>query len=454
MRDRRPFASRSNLLGLHLLLGLLFYNAIAIPFHIAFGVFGALEVAPLFLIAIDLLLPLEVLLRFRGVLHFRGAIVDSPARIVGLVWRQGLRAEIVCFFPYDLVHVLMPGLVPVAALPFLHLPRLLLVPRMIAHFRPIEETLHVDPSVLRLAKLVILMLLVNHWVGCTWYQLGRIEAGRSAGWLFEDGLVDAPRRTGYIRSVYWSLTTITTVGYGDIAPRTDSERVFAMFMMLVGVASYGYLIGNMSSLLSNLDMRSQERRERIAAVGDELRTLRLPADLRYRIRDYFDYVWARSGAGHKTLLEELPGYLRDEVLAFVNRDAIERVPLFAGCEAGVLHDLVTRLQPVVCLPGNLVIRAGHIGREMYFLTRGVMEVLDEDGRKVRNLLPGDFFGEIALLYPERRTASIRARTTCDLFVLTQSDLEAVAASDPGFKAAIARVAAERYRTIKGPEEPA
>lgn len=75
-------------------------------------------------------------------------------------------------------------------------------------------------------------------------------------WVAKHELVDANAATQYIASYYWALQTITTVGFGDFAPGTPTERILAILWMIVGVGVYSFTIGNLSTLLANMDRRA------------------------------------------------------------------------------------------------------------------------------------------------------------------------------------------------------
>jgi len=74
-------------------------------------------------------------------------------------------------------------------------------------------------------------------------------------WVAKQDLIDANAWTQYVASFYWASQTLTTVGYGDIAPGTPVERIIAILWMIVGVGVYSFTIGNLSSLLANMDKR-------------------------------------------------------------------------------------------------------------------------------------------------------------------------------------------------------
>ncbi len=128
----------------------------------------------------------------------------------------------------------------------------------------------------------------------------------------------------------------------------------------------------------------------------------------------------------------------------INRGVLEKAPLFRGGDAVFLHNLALMLRPVVCSAGEYVVRKGDVGAEMYFICRGQVEVLDGAGKLLSALGEGDFFGEISLLLSQPRTASVRAATPCDLFVLGKADFDRALKDHPQFAGAIQEAARARH----------
>ena len=128
----------------------------------------------------------------------------------------------------------------------------------------------------------------------------------------------------------------------------------------------------------------------------------------------------------------------------VNRDILERVPLFKEGGPVVLHNLAMMLKPVVHEAGETIIREGDTGNEMYFVCRGQVEVLDRAGKLLGTLSDGEFFGEISLLLSQPRTASVRAATACNLFVLHKADFDRVLKDHPQFAGSLRETVKKRY----------
>jgi glucose-6-phosphate 1-dehydrogenase len=128
----------------------------------------------------------------------------------------------------------------------------------------------------------------------------------------------------------------------------------------------------------------------------------------------------------------------------VNEEVLRKVALFKDGDMLFLEQVIMALRSTQVEAGELVIRKGDIGRELYLLARGSVEVLDERGQTIKVLSDGDVFGEIAVLLSRPRTADIRAKTSCDLFVLDKSDFSRILRDNPQFASLVQQVAKERY----------
>lgn len=122
-------------------------------------------------------------------------------------------------------------------------------------------------------------------------------------------------------------------------------------------------------------------------------------------------------------------------------DMLGRVPLFAGLPESGLAAVAELLRPVLAVQNEAVIKTGTIGREMYFIVSGDVDVMTPRG-PVR-LGPGAFFGEVALLTSRPRNADVVAASYCELLMLKKRDLDALMAAQPQLKVEIEARAAAR-----------
>jgi glucose-6-phosphate 1-dehydrogenase len=157
--------------------------------------------------------------------------------------------------------------------------------------------------------------------------------------------------------------------------------------------------------------------------------------------DFPNYAAGSWGPKAAYQLIEKDGRKWVEVL---NRETLEKVPLFQGADPVLLGSLVMALRSVVFQPGDVVLRKGEIGSELYLISRGEVEVVDDAGHVVATLGEGNFFGEISLLTSAPRNATVRAKTYCDFFVLDKSDFMRVLRERPQFLKSMMEIAQARY----------
>ena len=131
-------------------------------------------------------------------------------------------------------------------------------------------------------------------------------------------------------------------------------------------------------------------------------------------------------------------------IEILNRETLQKVPLFETADSVLLASLIMALKPVVFQPDDLVIRQGEIGREMYLISRGKVDVTDGSGNALATLGEGDFFGEASLLTSTPRNATVRAKSYCDFFALDKSDFKRVLRDHPQFLESIMEIARTRY----------
>ena len=320
----------------------------------------------------------------------------------------------------------------------LRLLRLLRLSRVAQFMTKLGTTRSMNPVYMRLFFFVFWISLVAHWIACGWIALGGI-AEDGAGYF----------RT-YLRSLYFSVTTLTTVGYGDISPQSNTQTIFAIVVELVGAGLYGYIVGNVASILANIDVAKAHFAEKMEQVSAFLKYRNIPPGLQEKVHNYYDYLWeSRLGYDESSVIEELPPSLRTEVSLYLNRDIIEKVPLFQGASDAFLREIVNILHPQVFTPGDFIIRKGEIGNEMFFISSGRVEVVSEDGTEIYATLgEGSYFGEIALINSEPRTASIRAAEYCDIYTLSREDLEGLLSRYPDVKEQLQAQAEKRIRELQ------
>ena len=133
----------------------------------------------------------------------------------------------------------------------------------------------------------------------------------------------------------------------------------------------------------------------------------------------------------------------------VHLDTLKKVRIFQECERGLLTELVLKLKLEVFSPGDYVCRKGDVGREMYIIKSGKLDVVSPDGTKVFVTLgEGVVFGELSILnvpgskMGNRRTANVRSKGYSNLFSLHKDDLWAALNEYPDAKKLLLEIGKE------------
>lgn len=335
-------------------------------------------------------------------------------------WKSvGLWADIFCITPFALIEFVLTG---ASSSHFIFI-NLIVVRHVLKIKKFLDSFDGLQPIVYRLLPLVFTMPLLVHLIACGWIILGSGTAGPS-----EDKL------TEYIKALYWTFTTLTTVGYGDISAKTNMQMLFTCAVEVTGVAVFGFVLSNVASLLARLDAAREHHMDNMDRVETFMKLHSVPQNLKTNIRSYYHYLWkARKGYLDGSLLEDLPTKIQAELILHINRSIIEKVNFLKGASTDLLEDLMMNLQPKIFVPNEKIFRIDEPGDGLYFIHSGQVDIVSRNGSLIARLGDGDFFGEAALLTEKPRGATVKSTTYCDLYVLHTKDFKRVIQSYPEFR---------------------
>ncbi|XP_010079039.1 PREDICTED: cyclic nucleotide-gated olfactory channel [Pterocles gutturalis] len=335
--------------------------------------------------------------------------------------------------------------------PELRFNRLLHFSRMFEFFDR-TETRTSHPNLFRISNLVLYVLVIIHWNACIYYAISKAIGFGEDTWVYPN--ITDPEygclTREYIYCLYWSTLTLTTIGETP-PPVRDEEYLFVIFDFLIGVLIFATIVGNVGSMISNMNATRAEFQAKIDAIKHYMQFRKVSKAMETKVIKWFDYLWTNKKAvDEREVLKNLPDKLRAEIAIHVHLETLKKVRIFQDCEAGLLVELVLKLRPQVFSPGDYICRKGDIGKEMYIIKEGKVAVVADDGTTQYALLTaGGCFGEISILnikgskMGNRRTANIRSLGYSDLFCLSKEDLMEAVTEYPNAK----KILEERGREI-------
>ncbi|EQC37686.1 hypothetical protein SDRG_04716 [Saprolegnia diclina VS20] len=391
----------------------------------------------------DLFFGVDILLTMR--LAFvdprSGSVVRDPRAIARRYMCGWLLFDILVTLPWDLL-VAEPNAVASLVRVF-RLAKLAKVLRLVKYGQILEffeDRTRLSRNAVVAFELLATIALVAHYTACGFYLVARLNDDYlNTSWLATLGFLNESPWNLYVISLYWSLTLMTTVGFGDVYPVSIYERSFAILAMGVSAAAYAYVIASMSSIVLLMNVNETRYYERLNEVNAYMKARDLPALLQLRTRKYYRYFLQRKTVYNEArILHDLPSNLKSEVAEHYAKVTIRNVVFFHDLPRGFTTEIAMRLKPTFCPPNSVVLTKGEVANEMYIISKGMLHVTlphkeSQQDIGITYLYDGDHFGEMALLLTDqerKRTATVRAELYSELHGLEYEHLESVLARYP------------------------
>ncbi len=417
---------------------------------------------------IDVLFIADMLLNFVTPFQLENGVWVTDHR--SIAWRY-----MTSWFLVDLISVM-----PLEYLRMIRLVRLIKLLRLVRMSRVLkrfEAHLSIPYGIITLAKYFIMMITISHWLAC----LIRIVVVYEFpdGWWVEKNDPEWPAHSNWIRgyfmvqlnyadhesvtpwlqynaAIYWAVMTVTTIGYGDVVPKTFYERWVTVFGMMVGGAAYAYVVGSVCGVVASMSEVTKELHGKIDLLNGFMNQHGVPHDLRVQLREYFQYTIKKSqDENYRELLDQMSPQMRARMYTLVNMRWVECIPFSRCCTDFERDAFVTvlseQLKGVIVPPRERICRAGEISHALYVIQRGVavmfktgfipQELSDNPNHtptvSMRATLEGattvvlardECFGADMVLTDARRRCSVMSFTFVELQMLTKEALDGIFAS--------------------------
>ncbi|XP_062331328.1 potassium voltage-gated channel subfamily H member 4-like [Osmerus eperlanus] len=407
-----------------------FYVAVTVPYNVCFTPYDELDNAARSTIvsdiAVEMLFILDIILNFRTSFVSQSGQVEYESRSICLHYATTwFFVDLVAALPFDLLYAFN-----ITVTSLVHLLKTVRLLRLLRLLQKLDRYSQYSAMVLTL--LMSMFALLAHWMACIWYIIGRKEMENNdpdtwdIGWLHELGkrletpyansTVGGPSvRSSYIAALYFTLSSLTSVGFGNVCANTDAEKIFSICTMLIGALMHAVVFGNVTAIIQRMYSRRSLYHTRMKDLKDFIRVHRLPQQLKQRMLEYFQTTWSvNNGIDANELLHDFPDELRADIAMHLNKDILQ-LPVFEGASRGCLRSLSLHIKTSFCAPGEYLIRQGDALHANYFVCSGSLEVL-KDSMVLAILGKGDLIGSDLPDTDQviKTNADVKALTYCDL----------------------------------------
>ena len=322
---------------------------------------------------------------------FEGLLISDRHEFSELYKYGSLKWDVLASVPLDAV-VWLCGVTNIRTVTLFRLLRIILFFRFPYNIQSTidfceEHGIRAKAGIWHCSRMLVFVLLVTHWSACTFYYIAVSQGLASeSSWTAQTPLNETDIRMSekYSTSLYWSMYTITLVGYGDITLQSNGEMVFSMITMLVGtILCDAGITAILSSLIHQMDASAGHAQAWAQVITKYMRHRSLPLELQERIFGFFVHMHlSEDDLDEFKVLMCQPRFIKNKLLEEICMPTIrsEFTPLSQFSD-GLIKSVVRGMYPYLALPKELLVAINQPCDKMYVIVRGKVNVLTASRNK-------------------------------------------------------------------------
>ncbi|BDA49938.1 probable potassium channel AKT2 [Coccomyxa sp. Obi] len=427
-------------------------------------------------VLLHVLYSVDILISFRVAFTDTEVLVTNKADVARNYRRTRFYWDLVAWLPFDYIALAVlgdfkAGQSVIARVPLLRLLRMVRLYRVRWFFEHLEFNLTMSLLWVTLIRNLIYVFYVTHWSACMFYFIAVQYGLDHDTWIGRhfDDVVDLPLQVRYVYSLYWAITTLATVGYGDFSAVNTAEAVWATIYMFFNLALGAYVLGTITLLVVKHDERTGRYRHDLFLTEKMLYTPQtgifwdlstnlkeyinvneIPDDLKDSMHSHLRLHFNNEEASDEQVLHIFPTTIRRRILRHLYLRHVRAAYLFKGVRQKFLDALLATARIELFMPQVEILSEGDNVNELMLLVGGMVEVLRPGAEDVEELTidvdghssirggsynrslygAGDSFGEVAFYTEVAQLETVRSISVCRILVVPRAAYNSIAAAFP------------------------
>jgi CRP-like cAMP-binding protein len=267
--------------------------------------------------------------------------------------------------------------------------------------------LYASKYIYKVIRLILIATTLTYFMGCLWYFItsnNYINPGPTT-FYNKYSLSDYPDHRKLIMCCYFALTTLATVGYGDLTPQSNLEKIIGILIMILGIALFSYIMGNFNDVLTNYDKqmgivdKSADLQVWMTSLSKFTANQPLPRELVAKIDEHFKFFWKNDRLSSLTpddkYLQQMPKQLKHQLIKYLFDDIFTLFRGFlltrdfeSGPNGSFYYELAFEFLPRKYDPEEFILKQGEVVHEVYLIKEGSVYIyFEHNGQQI-----GKYFG--------------------------------------------------------------
>ncbi|KAL4707314.1 hypothetical protein ACJJTC_019852 [Scirpophaga incertulas] len=235
----------------------------------------------------------------------------------------------------------------------------------------------------------------------------------------------------YLLAYYWSASSFTGAGFGDITAQETAHMILSIFINLHGLFFFGYVYAKIASLKAVADQVVTKFQENLHHLDLFLNREKVAFSLKRNIMEFWNFQWKRTGGwSHQSILGKLHANLNEDAVLYMYERTLREIPLFENVEYSFFRAFAKKLKEEYFQKGYMVIRNNEVISTMYIIYRGKVDILSDINEVEACMGPGGIFGNIKGVSKYLTMSNIVASRNIDLLCIEGREFYALLKSYP------------------------
>ncbi|XP_059668998.1 potassium channel KAT2-like [Cornus florida] len=354
-------------------------------------------------------------------------LVDDPKKIAIRYIMTWFIFDVCSTVPFQSLSLLLTDHSSGLGFKLLSMLRLWRLRRVSALFARLEKDIRFNYFWIRCTKLIFVTVFTVHCTGCFNYLMAERDPNPKKTWIgaVYPNFKEESHWDRYVTALYWSITTLTTTGYGDLHAENPKEMLIDIFYMLFNLGLTSYLIGNMTNLVVQWTSHTRNFRDTVSATSEFAARNQLPSHIQDQMLSHICLKFKTEELKQQETLYGLPKSIRSSIARGLFFPIVQNVRLFEGVSHNFLFQLVSEMESGYFPPKGDVILQNETPTNLYILVSGAVELIvhiDGHDRVLGKAVAGDIFGEIGVMCHRPQPFTVRTTKISQILRLNRSTL--------------------------------